>query len=97
MRRGSVLFMHRRTKHASLPNTSDDIRWSFDLRYQPIGQPTGRPWFPSFVCRSRQDPASAVTDPAVWADLWRATRGHLTANPPEGKFNRWSGDEPICA
>jgi hypothetical protein len=97
VRRGGALFIHRQTMHASLRNQSDGVRWSFDLRYQPIGQPTGRPWFPSFVARSRQNPASAVTDPAAWADLWRATRSHLTAHPPEGKFNRWSGDEPICA
>jgi hypothetical protein len=97
IRRGGALFLHRRTMHASLRNQSDGVRWSFDLRYQPIGQPTGRPWFPSFVVRSRQDPASAVTDWRVWADLWRKTRTHLTEHPPEGKFNRWSGDEPVCA
>ena len=85
------------TMHASLSNVSDGIRWSFDLRYQPIGQPTGRPWFPAWVARSRQDPASEVHDPAVWADRWRAARTNLTANPPEGKFNRWTGEEMVCA
>ena len=43
---GDVLFMHKLTMHCSLPNKSDDIRWSFDLRYNPTGQATGRPWFP---------------------------------------------------
>jgi ectoine hydroxylase-related dioxygenase (phytanoyl-CoA dioxygenase family) len=97
IRRGSVLFLHRRTMHASLPNRSDGVRWSFDLRYQPIGQPTGRPWFPAFVVRSRQRPETAVTDWRVWAQLWRAARSHLSANPPTGKFNRWTGEEPVCA
>jgi hypothetical protein len=97
VRRGGALFLHRTTMHASLRNQSDGVRWSFDLRYQPIGQPTGRPWFPAWVARSRQDPASEVTDWRVWADRWRAARSHLAANPPEGKFNRWEGDEPICA
>jgi phytanoyl-CoA hydroxylase len=97
VRSGGVLFLHRRTMHASLTNTSDGIRWSFDLRYQPIGQPTGRPWFPAFVARSRQNPDSAVTDWRVWADLWAQTRLRLTENPPEGKFNRWDGSEPVCA
>jgi ectoine hydroxylase-related dioxygenase (phytanoyl-CoA dioxygenase family) len=94
---GGVLLLHRQTIHGSLGNNSNEVRWSFDLRYQPIGQPTGRPSFPSFPVRSRRDPASAVTDWRVWADLWRATRTQLTTNPPEGGFTRWTGNEPICA
>ena len=96
IRRGGVLFMHRRTMHASLRNQSDGVRWSFDLRYQPIGQPTGRPWFPAFVVRIRWHPQSAVTDPEVWADLWRATLSTLAGEPPEGKINHWTGDEEVC-
>ena len=97
MPRGSVLFMHHMTKHSSLGNVSDGIRWSFDLRYHPIGQPTGRPWFPGFVARSRQEPASAVTDWRVWADLWHQARSRLAADGDPGKFNRWTGQEPGCA
>jgi hypothetical protein len=53
MRPGSVLLMTSRTLHSSLDNvTEDQIRISFDLRYQPIGEPTGRPAFPGFVARS---------------------------------------------
>jgi phytanoyl-CoA hydroxylase len=96
IRRGGALFLHRRTMHASLRNVSDGARWSYDLRYQPIGQPTGRPWFPSFVVRSRSRPESEVHDPEVWASLWRQTRSHLAATPPEGKFNRWTGEEEVC-
>ena len=72
MKRGSALFMHRRTMHSSLRNLSDGVRWSFDLRYQPIGQPTGRPWFPAFVARSRRDPSRRCATGARWADLWQA-------------------------
>ncbi len=93
---GSVLFLHRRMMHASLRNLSDGLRWSYDLRYQPIGQPTGRPWFPSFVVRSRQHPETEVHDPEVWAGLWRRTRTRLAETPPEGKFNRWTGQEAVC-
>jgi phytanoyl-CoA hydroxylase len=96
MKRGSVLFMHRRTKHASLRNVGDDIRWSFDLRYHPVGQPTGRPWLPGFVVRSRTDPASAIADWRAWADLWRAARARL-AQPEERKGNRWTNSEAVCA
>ena len=97
VKRGAVLLFHHLTKHASLTNTSDGIRWSFDLRYQPIGQPTGRPAFPGFVARSRKNPASEVTDWHVWADLWRETRSRLAHGQDPGKFTRWTGEEPVCA
>ena len=96
IRRGGALFLHRQTMHASLRNLSEGARWSFDLRYQPIGQPTGRPWFPSFVVRSRRDPSSELHDWTVWADLWRQARARLAGQSIE-KTNRWDGSEPVCA
>jgi hypothetical protein len=96
VKRGGALFMHKRMMHSSLPNRSDSIRWSFDLRYNPIGQPTGRPAFPGFVARSRRDPASEVRDPAIWTELWHSTRSRL-ADLELGPFNRWSADAPVCA
>jgi hypothetical protein len=92
-----VLLFHHLTKHASFANVSDGIRWSFDLRYHPIGQPTGRPAFPGFVARSRKDPSSVVTDWRVWADLWLATRTRLAQVEMDGKFTRWTNAEPVCA
>jgi hypothetical protein len=97
IRRGGALFLHRRTMHASLRNLSEGARWSFDLRYQPIGQPSGRPWFPTFVVRSHRDPSSEVHDWRQWAALWRATRTRLATDTPMGKTNRWDGSEPVCA
>jgi phytanoyl-CoA hydroxylase len=97
IKRGGALFLHRRTMHASLRNLSDGARWSFDLRYQPVGQPTGRPWFPSFVVRSRQDPSSEVRDWHVWADLWRGARTRLATGGGIEKTNRWDGSQPVCA
>ena len=96
MRAGSALFMHRRTKHASLTNRSSGIRWSFDLRYQPIGQPTGREEFPSTIVRSRARPESVVTDWRAWAAGWLNARAGL-ADRPMVKSHRWSGDDPACA
>ena len=69
---GDVLFMHRCTQHAGLPNRSDRIRWSFDLRYQPIGQPTGREWFPGFVARSRAPPETVLDDALAHREEGRA-------------------------
>ena len=96
MKSGDALFMHRLTMHASLSNQSEDVRWSFDLRYNPIGQPTGRGHFPGFVARSRQNPESELRDPAEWARLWHECRRRL-ANEGAGPFNRWSADSPVCA
>ena len=97
MKRGSVIFLHRRTMHASLRNMSRGVRWSFDLRYQPVGQPTGRDWLPSFVVRSRKDAGSELHDWRQWADLWRQTRNYLAANPGAPKPRRWTGSEVECA
>ena len=97
MTRGSIIVMHRQTMHSSLSNKSDGVRWSFDLRYQPVGQPTGRPWFPAFVARSRQDPSQEVHDWRVWADLWEATRLHLADDTSGMKPRRWTGTEEACA
>ena len=96
MRRGDALLMHRLTIHASHANHSDNIRWSFDLRYNPIGQPTGRSSFPGFVARSSKHPEMELRDPAEWARLWYEAR-HTLATEGMGEFNRWSADSPVCA
>jgi phytanoyl-CoA hydroxylase len=96
IKRGGALFMHRLCMHASLPNQSDDIRWSFDLRYQPTGHPTGRPAFPGFVARSRSDPQSELHDWREWRHLWLDARARLAQDAPP-QFNRWSKDSQMCA
>ncbi len=97
MRPGSVLLMTRQTVHSSLDNiTHDEVRLSFDLRYQPVGQPTGRPAFPGFVARSVANADSVLRDPAAWARLWLDARARLAAqeNPA---FNRWKAGVGVCA
>ncbi len=97
MRRGDVLFMTRYTQHSSLPNRSDSMRWSFDLRYNPTGQPTGREVFPGFVARSRKDPASELRDARAWAQLWYDTRARMAAPDfVDFSYNRWNSDHPGC-
>ena len=44
---GDVALLHRRTIHGAGANTSDGLRWSFDLRYQKAGTPSGRECFPT--------------------------------------------------
>jgi phytanoyl-CoA hydroxylase len=96
MRRGDALLMHKLTVHASHSNHSDNVRWSFDLRYNPIGQPTGRSAFPGFVARSRAHPETELRDAAAWARSWLEARDSLAA-VEMGAFNRWSADSPVCA
>jgi ectoine hydroxylase-related dioxygenase (phytanoyl-CoA dioxygenase family) len=70
VRKGGAVFMHRCTPHRSVPNVTDTVRWSIDLRYQPTGTPTGRPFHPDFIVRSPSNPASVLTDHAAWCRMW---------------------------
>lgn len=70
VRKGGIVFMHRYTPHRSTPNLSGHVRWSLDLRYQPTGVPTGRPFHPDFIVRSRKDPASVREDYGEWCRRW---------------------------
>ncbi|MDP8923324.1 MAG: phytanoyl-CoA dioxygenase family protein [Chloroflexota bacterium] len=97
MRAGSILLMTQRTVHSSLENTTEDqVRISLDLRYQPVGQPTGRPAFPGFVARSASRPETVLRDPATWAQMWLTARERL-ARAEDPTFNRWRADAPVCA
>lgn len=94
---GDALFMHRLTCHASLPNQSKRIRWSFDLRYNPIGAPTGRDAFPGFVARSHAHPETELHDAEKWSKMWHDTRQRLAKTPPPTSTNRWDGKSELCA
>lgn len=97
MEAGDVLFLHRKTCHASLPNLTTSARFSFDLRFQPAGTPNGRDVLPSFTLRSRKAPATVLRDADVWADAWREARVRLSGTNVLPPMNRWSADSPICA
>jgi ectoine hydroxylase-related dioxygenase (phytanoyl-CoA dioxygenase family) len=98
IKRGGALFLTKTTPHCSLSNESEDVRVSMDLRYNPTGQPTGRPDFPGFVARSRANPESELSDPKAWENLWLETRARLAENSDHLKpFHRWSNDGPGCA
>jgi hypothetical protein len=87
---------HPLTPHSSLINKTDGFRWSFDLRYNVRGQPTGRAHFPEFVARSKVDPASVLTSCDEWLGMWEAARARL-AIEPHINIHRWSADSPLCA
>ena len=96
VRAGGVVLFHPLVPHASLPNTSDGFRWSFDLRFSKTGQNTGREHFPGFVARSASAPDTELRDWRVWRAGWFATRDRL-AKTPHIPIHRWASDAPYCA
>ncbi|MEM7031716.1 MAG: phytanoyl-CoA dioxygenase family protein [Chloroflexota bacterium] len=87
--KGGVVLLHQRTEHGSYSNESDAIRWSFDLRYHPIGQNTGREVFPGFIARSKKHPEQVLTDPVLWAKSWLDTRDRIVAGEHVQFNERW--------
>ena len=96
MKRGGALAFHRNLIHGSLPNKSDELRWSLDLRYLPIGQPTGYRELPGFVARSRTDPDAELRSPEQWNQMWLDCRERLADNPERPLHARWSADNLLC-
>ena len=92
---GAVLF-HPLTPHSSLDNQSDGFRWSFDLRYNKTGEPTGRSHFPGFIARSRKSPDTQLRDWREWRSMWERARAELAVQP-HIPIHRWRADSPACA
>lgn len=67
---GGVLLIQHKTIHRSIPNLSDHIRWSLDLRYSDPAQPSGRDGVPGFIARSRAHPESVAQSVDDWLALF---------------------------
>lgn len=93
---GGVILFHPLIPHGSRSNQTDGFRWSFDIRYNVTGQPTGRDHFPAFVARSANQPESVLTDPAKWRQSWDDTRSRLAADRHVPLY-RWDESAPYCA
>ncbi|MEE4189477.1 MAG: phytanoyl-CoA dioxygenase family protein [Roseobacter sp.] len=93
---GGVVLFHPLTPHASLVNQTDRFRWSFDIRYNVTGEPTGRSHFPDFVARSRRAPETELRDWKAWQAMWVDARARL-AQEPHIPIHRWTSDAPFCA
>ena len=72
VRLGSVLLIQHKTIHRSVPNHSDHIRWSMDIRYSDPRMPTGRDGVPGFIARSRAHPASVANSLEDWLKLFES-------------------------
>ncbi len=102
IKKGGIIMFHQLTEHAAINNKTNQIRWSFDLRWNPTGQPSGRPAFPSFVARSRSAPETELRDADQWAQIWADAKERIVS----GRYNdqifnaeRWEkyGDAEVCA
>lgn len=82
VKKGDVAFLNQFTPHHSTPNrTQWDVRWSMDLRYQPYGSPTGRPFHPDFCVRSRIHSERILTDHQQWCAMWIEAMEEQKRNP----------------
>lgn len=96
VRAGGVVLFHPLVPHASLVNKTQGIRWSFDLRFNVTGQPTGRAHFPDFVARSEAAPETEMRDWRQYKHMWEEARTRLAAQP-HIDIHRWQSDAPYCA
>ena len=72
MKAGGVLVLQHKTIHRSIPNHSDHIRWSLDLRYSDPALPSGRDDMPGFIARSRSAPDTEAQSVEDWLALFEA-------------------------
>ena len=49
MKKGDLLCMHQRLPHYSMQNTTETIRWSFDMRYRKLAESDPAPDY-GFIC-----------------------------------------------
>ena len=100
--KGGVILFDKHNIHCSLPNRSEGLRWSFDLRYSVTGEPTGRPAFPGFIARSRAHPEKELRDPVAWKKSWENARDAILSGAYEGPIfeqKKWEdgSNMAICA
>ena len=97
-RAGDVVLLHRRTIHGAGKNKSDGIRWSFDLRYQPVSHVSGRDCFPLFTLSGETD--AIVKNAENYRQSWHAARDNIVSGKIPAVFNnRWEKyrEAPLCA
>ncbi len=69
MEPGDALCFTQITPHRALPNRSNQVRWSIDVRYEPTAQATEAGQRQGFVAQSPEDP-NAVPSYEEWLKKW---------------------------
>jgi ectoine hydroxylase-related dioxygenase (phytanoyl-CoA dioxygenase family) len=85
---GSMVMFTSMLPHGSLVNNTDTVRWSMDLRYQAVGQPTGRWYIPGFVARCTSDPSLETPDCATWIEDVERVQKEADRQPDRPRM-RW--------
>ena len=86
---GDVVLLHRRTIHGAGANTSDGLRWSFDLRYQKRQMPTGRDFFPALAVSGKDAPKA--DGGKQYRQNWLQARDNIISGEVAAVFNnRWN-------
>ena len=70
---GGLIVFNNYLCHGTLPNRSNNVRWSADFRYQDPTKPTGQPDVAGFIARSHEDPDKVLAYPE-WVSLWERNR-----------------------
>jgi len=89
---GDAILLRNYILHRARVNSSNGIRWSLDLRYQHPYTPTGRPYYPSFLVRSKMKPEAVQNDFEQWSRNWEFA---LDATQNIKIYSRW--DPPAVA
>jgi hypothetical protein len=66
---GDVLCFTQGTPHRALPNQSDAVRWSMDVRFEATERATKHGKARGFIARSPSDP-SRIMPYEKWIELW---------------------------
>ncbi len=85
---GSMVMFSSMLPHGSLVNRTDTVRWSMDLRYQAMNQPTGRWYVPGFVARSRAHPELEMSNADAWVATVERVAEEAAQYPDRPRF-RW--------
>lgn len=92
---GDIVILNKLTQHSSLMNVSNRLRWSYDLRYQPVGQPVGQGGRPAWIARSRSQPEREMTEFEDWRVMWRNIMARESREGVED-HTRFSLNNPLC-
>ena len=92
---GDIIILDKLTQHCSLENKSDQLRWSYDLRYQSANQPAGQGIRKPWMARSKSDPASVFESFEEWSTYWSDIKQTEYDDGLTG-WTRFSLNDPLC-
>jgi phytanoyl-CoA hydroxylase len=87
---GDVILIHNLLVHRARRNVSSRVRFSLDLRWQHPLVPTGRPFLPALLARSRSHPSLIDRSYDRWKDRWDFAMRETT----HVGSHRWSNRSP---